>query len=152
MLAWICKSFAAGLCGALAHTGLMFVKSSLGLLPSFDPYAALQAALASWPFAAAHPALAWALSFVSGATVLGLLFGRLYTRLPGRTGVAKGAIFGACAWLPMGALLFPAIGLGPFGWSAGLGGAAALLSLAMLVIYGGVMGAAYAALARWPGD
>jgi hypothetical protein len=151
MLAWICKSFAAGLCGALAHTGLMFVKSTFGLLPSFDPYAALQAALATWPLAAAHPALAWALSFVSGATVLGLVFGRLYTRLPGRTGAAKGVIFGACAWFPMGALLFPAIGLGPFGWAADLGIAAALLSLTMLVVYGGVMGAAYAAFARLPG-
>jgi hypothetical protein len=100
---------------------------------------------------AAHPALAWALSFVSGATVLGLLLGRLYTHLPGRTGIAKGAIFGVLAWLPMGALLFPAIGLGPFGWAAGVGSAAALLSLAMLLIYGGVMGAAYPALARLPG-
>jgi hypothetical protein len=90
MLAWIYKSLAAGLCDALVHTGLMFVKSALGLLPSFGPYAALRAALASWPAAAAHPALAWAVSVVSGAAVLGLLFGRLYTHLPGPTGIAKG--------------------------------------------------------------
>ena len=150
MRAWICRSFAAGLCGAAAHTGLMFLKSALGLLPSFDPYEALQSAIASWTGTAAHPALAWILPFVSGATLIGLLFGQLYAVLPARSGVAKGLIFGLCAWVLMGVVLFPAIGLGAFGSAAGQGVAPAMLSLAMLLVYGGVMGAVYAALAAWP--
>lgn len=150
MLAWIGRSLAAGLCGAAAHTGLMSLKSALGLLPSFDPYAALQSAIAGWTGTGVHPALAWSLSFVSGATIVGLLFGRLYALLPGRLGIAKGVIFGLAAWLLMGGLLFPAIGLGAFGAAAGLGFAPALLSLAMLLTYGGVMGAVYAALTAWP--
>ena len=147
MLAWIWKSVAAGLAGALAHTALMSLKAALGLLPAFDPYRALQDTLAAWTGTAGHPALAWALSLMSGATLLGLLFGRLYPRLPGRLGIAKGMVFGCIGWIGMNLMLFPAIGLGAFGAAAGLGAGPALLSLAMVLTYGAVMGAVYAALA-----
>lgn len=142
----------AGLAGALAHTALMSVKSGLGLLPSFDPYGALQSALAAWTGTAEHPALTFALSFISGATVLGLLFGRIYAWLPGRSGAAKGLAFGLIGWALMDVLLFPAVGLGAFGWAAGLGSAPALLSLAMVLIYGAVVGTVFAALGSRSGE
>ena len=42
----IWKSIAAGLCGSVAHTGLMTLKSWAQLLPSFQPYDDVQTMLA----------------------------------------------------------------------------------------------------------
>lgn len=133
-----------GTCGALAHSLLMYLKARFGLLPSFAPYERLQAALSTLSGSDVSPFVAWALSFVSGATVLGFLFARLYRLLPGTSGVVKGVAFAVLAWALMNLLLFPAIGLGFFGLTAGLGGAASLFSLAMLLAYSTVAGIATA--------
>jgi len=133
-----------GICGALAHSLLMFLKTRLGLLPSFAPYERLQVALNTLSGSDVSPILPWALSFVSGATVLGFLFARLYRFLPGTSGLVKGATFAVLAWALMNLLLFPAIGLGFFGLAAGLGAAASLFSLAMLLAYSTAAGFAIA--------
>jgi hypothetical protein len=82
----IWKSLAAGLCGSAAHTGLMFLKSWMGWLPSFHPYEDLQQILSHLVGGSVHPLVPWALSFLNGAVVLGILFGRTYRLLPGRSG------------------------------------------------------------------
>jgi len=133
-----------GTCGALAHSLLMYLKARLGWLPAFSPYERLQAALSTLSGSDVSQVVPWALSFVSGATVLGFLFARLYRFLPGTSGIVKGATFAVLAWALMNLLLFPAIGLGFFGLAAGLGGAASLFSLAMLLVYSTVAGVAYA--------
>jgi uncharacterized protein DUF6789 len=143
---WIWKSIVAGACGAAAHSSLMFFKSRMGLLPSFQPYASLQNALDCLFGSDVHPIVLWLLSFVSGATLVGFLFARLYHLLPGRRGAVKGLIFGLLAWAMMGLLLFPLLGLGLFAVDVGLGIAPALFSLAMLLTYGIVMGVVYTAL------
>ncbi len=140
----------AGLAGTLAHTLLMSLKAASGLLPAFQPYAALQRVLAEALLAGAwepagFPLLSYALSWFNGAVVAGFVFARVYRRLPGGAGWRRGLAFGAAAWCVMGLAMFPALGLGPFGWAAGGAGAAAF-SLAMLLAYGGAMGAAYGAL------
>jgi Family of unknown function (DUF6789) len=140
------KSLAAGLCGSAAHSGLMFLKSWLGLLPSFHPYEDLQQALGHLVGGSVHPWVPWALSFANGAVVLGILFGRLYRRLPGRSGAAKGFVFGVFGWIVMGLSLFPMLGLGLFAVQAGLGVLPALFALLMLLSYGIIMGIAYSAL------
>ena len=142
----IWKSLAAGLCGSAAHSGLMFLKSWLGLLPSFHPYEDLQQALGHLVGGSVHPWVPWALSFANGAVVLGILFGRLYRRLPGRSGAAKGFVFGVFGWIVMGLLFFPMLGRGLFAVQAGLGVLPALFSLLMLLSYGIIMGMAYSAL------
>ena len=91
----IWKSLAAGLCGSAAHSGLMFLKSWMGLLPSFHPYEDLQQMLSHLVGGSVNPWVPWALSFLNGAVVLGILFGRTYRLLPGRSGAAKGFVF-AC--------------------------------------------------------
>jgi hypothetical protein len=144
----ICKSLAAGLCGSAAHTGLMFLKSWMGWLPSFHPYEDIQQALSGLVGGAVSPAIPWALSFLNGAVVLGILFGRLYRVLPGRSGAAKGFIFGIFGWMAMGLLLFPVLGQGPFAAQAGLGARPALFSLVMLLTYSMIMGIAYSTLER----
>ena len=142
----IWKSLAAGLCGSAAHSGLMFLKSWMGWLPSFHPYEDIQAALSRLVGGSVSPAIPWALSFLNGAVVLGILFGRLYRVLPGRSGAAKGVVFGVFGWMAMGVVLFPVLGQGLFASRAGLGARPALFSLAMLLTYSIIMGIAYSML------
>jgi hypothetical protein len=144
---WIVKSLFAGLCGAFAHSALMAFKSWSGLMPTFQPYDSLQATLGRLIGANLHPTAVWLISFVSGATVLGFLFGRLYRVLPGSSGLAKGVVFGLCGWAAMMLLFFPAIGLGVFALNIGLGASPALFALAMVLTYSIAMGLAYGAVA-----
>ena len=140
------RAFVAGLCGSAAHTTLMLFKAQTGWLPSFQPYDALQTALARLIGTNVNPIVPWALSFLNGATVVGLVFGRVYQSLPGGNGATKGLIFGLFGWLIMGALFFPLLGLGFFGAATGAGIAPALFSLGMLLTYSVVMGMVYSAL------
>jgi hypothetical protein len=142
----IWRSLAAGLCGSAAHFGLMFLKSWMGWLPSFHPYEDLQQMLSHLVGGSVHPLVPWALSFLNGAVVLGILFGRTYRWLPGRSGATKGFVFGVFGWIVMGVLFFPMLGRGLFATGAGLGVLPALFSLVMLLTYGIIMGIAYSAL------
>ena len=119
----IWKSSAAGLCGSAAHSGLMFLKSWMGWLPSFHPYENLQQMLSHLVGSSVHPVVPWALSFLNGAVVLGILFGRLYRMLPGRSGAVRGLVFGVFGWIAVGVLLFPMLDQGLFAARAGLGAA-----------------------------
>ncbi|WP_316187175.1 MULTISPECIES: hypothetical protein [unclassified Bradyrhizobium] len=146
---WIWTSAVASGCGTLAHIGLMELKSGLHLLPQFDPATALLDTLSPLFARAMHDgAPLWLLSQLNGAFLIGLLFGRFFHRLPGGSGVAKGFLLGLAGWLLLGIGLFPAIGLGPFATSLGLGAGPALFSLAMVEAYSVVLGAVYAALQR----
>ena len=99
----------------------MYLKSRIGLLPSFQPYESLQAVLSQAVGGEVSPVLPWALSFLNGSTLLSFAFDRLYARLPGRSGAAKGLAFGVAGWLAMGLVFFPLIRLGPFATGLGLG-------------------------------
>jgi uncharacterized protein DUF6789 len=142
----IWKSLAAGLCGTAAHSGLMFLKLRMGLLPSFHPYEDLQQRLNELIGGSVHPVIPWALTFLNGAVVLGILFGRTYRLLPGHSGAAKGFVFGVFGWILMGVLFFPTLGQGLFALQAGPGMLPALFSLLMLLTYSMIMGIAYSAL------
>lgn len=147
---WIWKSIVAGLCGSAAHLLLMTFKSWAGLLPAFQPYETLQAALGLLVGKEVPAVVPWLLSLVNGAAIVGFLFGRTYRWIPGGNGAVKGAIFGVFGWALMGLVFLPLIGLGAFGTGAGLGSAPALFSLAMLLAYSVVMGLVYAALESLP--
>jgi uncharacterized protein DUF6789 len=138
----------AGLCGTLAHSGLMYFKSRTGLLAGFQPYASLQTTIRSLTGTNVPSIVPWALSFLNGMTVLGLMFGRLFRLLPGSNGAVKGLSFGVLAWAIMGLVFFPMIGLGLFATSIELGLAPAAFSLAMILTYSVVMGVIYAWLDR----
>ena len=142
---WVWKSIAAGFSGAAAHSLLMLLKSWSGTLPSFQPYESLQNKIGNLVGANVHPIVPFILSFVSGATVVGFIFVRTYPLLPGKTALKKGFAFGLLAWIAMGLIFFPFIGIGAFGMNLGLGIAPALFSLVMLLIYSLVMALAYAA-------
>ncbi|HET7021000.1 MAG TPA: DUF6789 family protein [Xanthobacteraceae bacterium] len=143
---WVWKSIVAGLSGTIVHFAFMYLRSRLGLLPSFQPYQSFQAALSHWVGTNVPAAVPWLLSFLNGMTILGFLFGRLNRILPGRTGLSKGLSFGLIGWLFMGLIFFPLIGLGPFAIGAGLGVAPAMMSLGMVLTYSIVLGTVYIAL------
>ncbi len=126
----------------------MFMKSWMGWLPAFHPYEDLQQILSHLVGGSVHPLVPWALSFLNGAVVLGILFGRTYRLLPGRSGTAKGFVFGVLGWIVIGALFFPMLGQGLFATQIGLGLLPALFSLLMLLTYGLIMGLVYSVLNR----
>lgn len=142
----IWKTLAAGLCGSAAHSGLMFLKSQMGWLPSFQPYQDLQQALSQLTGSSVSPLVPWALSFLNSSVVLGFLFGRVYRLLPGESGGAKGLVFGVLGWIAMGLVFFPMLGRGLFATGAGLGFQPAVFSLLMLLSYSVIMGLIYSAL------
>lgn len=143
---WIWKATIAGFCGSAAHTLLMYLKWRTGLLPAFQPYENLQAALGHLTGGKVHPVIPWALSFLNGSTILGLGFGRVYSRLPGESGIVKGVVFGVVGWALMGFVFFPLLGLGLFAANLDNGIWPALFSLAMLLTYSVILGIVYAAL------
>ncbi len=145
---WIWKSAIAGLCGSVAHSLLMYFKAVSGVLPTFEPYQSLQLALGHWTGTDVNPLVPWALSFLNGSTLVGFVFGRSYSRLPGHSGAAKGMIFGLAMWLVMGSVFFPLIGLGMFATGIGLGVWPACFALAMLLAYSVVMGVVFGALSH----
>jgi hypothetical protein len=143
---WVWKSIVAGAVGSVVHLVFMYLKSRTGLLPSFQPYQSLQAALAARVGTNVPAIVPWALSFLNGMTVLGFLFARIKRLLPGKSGAAKGVTFGLVGWVFMGLIFFPAIGLGPFAVDVGSGFGPALLSLVMLQAYSIVLGTVYGLL------
>lgn len=143
---WAFKAAIAGLCGSATHSLLMYSKSRMGMLPTFQPYHELQLALSEMLGKDVHAAVPWILSYLNGATVTGMIFGRSYRALPGSNGAVKGLFFGTLGWLVMGLVFFPLLGLGPFATGIGLGIRPALFSLAMLLVYSVVMGVVYAML------
>ena len=145
---WIARSIIAGASGSVVHFLFMYFKSATGLLPQFQPYHSFQIALNQWIGTDVPAIVPWALSFLNGMTILGFLFARIYSLLPGRTGAVKGVTFGVIGWVFMNLIFFPMIGLGPFAVRADAGIGPALLSLVMLQTYSVVLGTVYAGLAR----
>ena len=143
----IWRPLCAGLCGSLAHSGLMYSKSWFGFLPTFQPYEDLQQKLSSLLGSDVNPMLPWALSFLYGAVLLGFLFGRAYRSLPGDTGAAKGFWFGIMGWIFMGMVFFPIMGRGYFAVELNLGFQPAVFSLLMILTYSVILGVAYSAFA-----
>ena len=138
------SSLLAGFGATTMHIALMTLKHRAGILPAFEPYADLQRLLSSMIGRPLEPALAWLISYVNGALILGFLFGRLYDRLPGAGAIAKGGVFGFAAWLVMGLGFFPLAGRGVFALALGLGVQPAALMFAMLMSYAIVMSLLYA--------
>ena len=145
----IFASAVAGISGAATHWLLMMSKQQLRLFPEFQPYESFQRLLISLLGSELHPTAAWAISLVSGGTIIGFLYAQTYSALPFRNGIGKGLAFAVIAWIILNLALFPAIGLGYFAMrtSAGLGASA--FSLVMVSIYGMVMGGTYAVLLKY---
>jgi hypothetical protein len=144
------SSLLAGLGATTVHIALMSIKHRAGILPDFEPYEDLQRLLSSMTTLSLDAPFSWLLPLINGAVILGFVFGRLFVHLPGRTAIAKGAVFGFAAWLVMGLGLLPLAGRGVFAHELGHGGWPAALMLVMLMMYAIVMSLLYAWLSSSP--
>ena len=142
-LHWFWKSVIAGLAGSIVPNVLFYLKTKLGILPTFVPYTELHKTLAAVTGTSVHPLVPWLLSFANGAIVLGPLFRTTYLLLPGERGFIKGLYFGFLGWLIVSLVFLPLIGLGVFAANASLGAWPPLMMLLMLLIYGAVTGTVY---------
>lgn len=131
---------------ATAVLSLLFtLKAQLGLIPRFE--------LIRWLTDIGHSgfgtpdgarAVGWTAHAAIGTLLWGGIFGMFYERCPGTSDLEKGLAIGIAAWLAMMVVLMPFTCGGPFGINIGLG--ATLMPLIFCLVYGAVLGLAYAAL------
>ena len=99
----IWRSLAAGVCGSVAHSGLMFLKSWIGWLPSFHPYEDIQQALSDLVGSSVSPVIPWALSFLNGRGRARHSVRPPLSRAAGPQRSREGVVFGVFGWIAMGA-------------------------------------------------
>ena len=92
----------------------------------------------------APPWVGWLMHYVIGTVVWGGLFAALAPRIPGSTAAVKGVLFAVAAWLLMQLVVLPLAGQDFFGtrytfW-------APIVTLALHVVFGAVLGEAFARL------
>lgn len=84
----------------------------------------------------------WVVHYVIGSLVWGTLFAALAPRLPGSTCVIRGIVFAFGAWLLMQLVVLPLAGANFFGVKYSFW--APMLTLALHIVYGVVLGMTYA--------
>ncbi|MDL2399604.1 DUF6789 family protein [Rhizobium mayense] len=135
----------AGFTATVVLSILMIAQSSAGLLPQLNPIEDI-AHVAGQPAGTILSLLfGWIGHFVLGTIVWGIIYAAIQASLPG-TPVVRGLIFGALAWLAMMIIFMPLAGHGLFALS--LGGQAAVATLVLHLVYGAVLGVAYARVAH----
>lgn len=135
----------AGFIATVVLSILMIVKSSAGLLPQLNPIEDITH-VAGQPTGTTLPLLfGWLGHFVLGTIVWGTIYAALQASLPG-TPVVRGLVFGALAWLAMMIFFMPLAGHGLFALS--LGPQVTVATLVLHLIYGAVLGEAYAKVAH----
>ena len=130
------KGMVAGFAATVVLSGLMVMKSMMGLMPDLDVVAMLTKMMG-----ASSPAAGWVAHFVIGTVVWGGLFAWLDPNLPGGSHWLKGIVFGVSAWLMMMIAVMPMAGAGLFGMSFGM--MAPIMTLVLHIIFGAVLGGVY---------
>lgn len=123
-----------GIVATAVMSGLMLMKSAMGLMPQLDVIQMLSMMLG------VSLAVAWAMHFGIGA-MWGALFALGYRVIPGSNALTKGLVLGVVAWLMMMIAVMPMAGAGLFGMKMGL--MAPMMTLALHLIFGAVLGLVY---------
>jgi hypothetical protein len=132
---WI-KGMVAGFVATVALSALMLTKAMMGVMPELNPINMIADMLG------APPAIGWVMHFMIGTALWGTLFAWLDPVIPGEAHWLKGILFAAAAWLIMMIVMMPMAGAGFFG--SHLGMTAPVMTLILHVVFGFVLGAAYA--------
>lgn len=130
----------AGFVATVVLSVLMVGKSMMGIMPELDVIAMLSDMMGA-PLAAG-----WIVHFAIGTILWGAGFAILYDMIPGGSAVQRGIVFGIAVWLLMMILIMPMADAGLFGMSFGI--MAPVMTLALHVIFGAVLGGVYAARTR----
>jgi len=125
----------AGFAATVVLSVLMVAKGMMGLIPELD-VAAMLAKMMGAPLI-----VGWIAHFIIGTLAWGGAFAFLYDVIPGGSATLKGIAFGVAAWLGMMIVVMPMVGAGFFGMNLGL--TAPVMTLALHIIYGAVLGKVY---------
>lgn len=128
------KGAVAGFVATVALSGLMVMKSAMGLMPELNVIRMLGQMSGTGPMGG------WVIHFLIGTVAWGLLFVALNPNLPGAQWL-KGVVFGIGAWILMMLIVMPMAGAGLFGLNIGI--MAPVMTLVLHMIFGAVMGGTY---------
>ena len=141
---WL-KGMVAGFIATVVLSVLMLMKQQMGLVPQLNPIEDIVHVADHLTGMTLPLPFAWIGHFVLGTVAWGIIYAALQASLPGAP-VVKGLIFGALAWLAMMIIFEPLAGDGLFALS--LGPQATVVTLVLHLIYGAVLGVAYAKVAH----
>jgi hypothetical protein len=133
------NGFLAGFIGTVVLSALMLVKTMMGVMPELDVAAMIGMMMG------ASVIVGWIIHFMIGTFAWGGGFALLYDVIPGGSAVGKGIVFGVAAWLGMMVMIMPMAGAGLFGMNMGM--MAPIMTLALHIVFGAVMGAVFGARA-----
>lgn len=142
------KGFAAGFIATVVLSILMLMKSSMGLMPQLDPIQMIAHMSHQYMNTSETPAIGWAVHFFIGTILWGGILGAFNHLIPGKTQLAKGILLSIAAWLLMMLMVMPMASAGFFGMTLGI--MAPMATLIMHLIFGAVLGYAYAKLMHLP--
>ena len=128
------KGILGGIVATAILSGLMLMKSAMGIMPQLDIIKMLSSMMG------VSLAVAWMAHFGIGA-MWGALFALAYRVIPGGTAVVKGMLLLTGAWLVMMVMVMPMAGAGLFGMHMGL--MAPMMTLVLHLIFGAVLGLVY---------
>ncbi len=132
----VLKGMIAGFVATVVLSALMMMKTMMGVMPELDVIAMLTKMMG-----ASSNAVGWVAHFMIGTVVWGGLFAWIGPNLPGRSHWTKGIVFGTGAWLLMMVMVMPMTDAGFSGMKFGM--MAPVMTLALHVIYGAVLGGIY---------
>lgn len=134
----IIKGMIAGFIATVVLSALMLMKGMLGLMPQLDVIGMLSGMLGG------SRGMGWIMHFIIGTVAWGGGFALLYSAIPGGSSWVKGILFGLAVWLVMMLVIMPMAGAGLFGMNIGI--MAPIMTMMLHLIFGAVLGAAYAKL------
>lgn len=125
----------AGFVATAALSVVMVMKSAMGIMPELDVIQMLAGMMGG------SLALAWVAHFMIGTLAWGGAYAVLYRQIPGNGPVVKGLMLGVVAWGMMMIAVMPMAGGGLFGM--GIGMVAPVMTLALHLMFGAVLGLVY---------
>lgn len=127
----------AGFVATVVLSAIMMAKTMMGVMPELDVVAMLSTMMG------ASASMGWVGHFVIGTLAWGGGFAVLYGVIPGSGAIVKGILFGIAAWVGMMVVVMPMAGAGLFGMGFGI--MAPMMTLALHIVFGAVLGAVYLA-------
>lgn len=138
------RSIVAAFIATVVLSGMMVVKSMIGMLPAMNAIAMLTHMAHQMMGAPASPIIGWGAHFLIGTLLWGVMFALVYDLIPGDKAIGKALQFSIVAWLLMMVFVMPMAGQGLFAMHIGV--MAAVATLVLHLLWGSVLGGVYQSL------